>query len=167
MSLVRALAVGALVYTVLVVAYVSCWRARLARRRRGWKAALTLVAGSTLYGVILSSGITFLDVIWMIAGAVGLLVIVTRAPAAARQTGTRPTLLMHRGLFLGTAMRQARVEESMVLAAIRASGAAMEEVVAVIVNPDGTFGVVRDPGVRSNAAASGISPSAAGPTIWN
>jgi hypothetical protein len=79
-SLVRALAVCAFVYTALVVAYVSCLRAR--RTKRWSVLILGVLVGAAVYRVLLFSEISLLNVIWMIAGVMGLLAAATRVSAA-------------------------------------------------------------------------------------
>jgi uncharacterized membrane protein YcaP (DUF421 family) len=77
-----------------------------------------------------------------------------------------PTLLLHCGKFVHDAMRRQRVAEADVRAAVRRQGIArIEDVGAVILEPDGTFSVVKE--LEPNASALADIPELGGSTSAN
>lgn len=68
-----------------------------------------------------------------------------------------PSLLLYRGEFLPDALRQARVTEDEIRAAIRTAGlAVLDEAEAVVLETDGSFSVVRRGGSSVFSSLTGI-----------
>ena len=76
-----------------------------------------------------------------------------RSPRFSDFVKSEPTLLLHRGRFLEGAMRAQRVTRAEILAALRGSGAADPgQVVAVVLETDGSLSVIQDTGEPEGSA---------------
>lgn len=107
----------------------------------------TVAIGSAMASTILSPSVTVLD------GLVALTVLVacqavvafagSRFDVARRAIKAEPTLVVHRGDLLRDAMRQARLSEAAVLAAVRGAGHAdLHDVHAVVLETNGSLSVI-------------------------
>lgn len=73
--------------------------------------------------------------------------IAARSPWVQNLIKARPTLLFENGQFKQKALKQERVAEGEILAAIRSSGFGnMQQVAAVVLETDGSFSVIEDIG---------------------
>ncbi len=68
-----------------------------------------------------------------------------------------PTLVLHLGKFQASAMRNQRVSEADVRAAVRRDGIArLEDVGAVVLEADGTFSVIKSSVIKSLSDAPSV-----------
>jgi uncharacterized membrane protein YcaP (DUF421 family) len=169
----RPLVVGALAY----VALVALLRVSGKRTLGKWNAfdlVVTVAFGSTLSTALLSKDASLVQVVSAFAVLVAMQFVVTwlsvRSTRVSRAVKSSPALLLHRGVFVDDTMRGERVSEPEVRAAIRAAGiACVEEVHAVVLETDGTLGVIRIGDTASATALRDVSevghrrPSPAGP----
>lgn len=98
----------------------------------GWESMVrTLVVGALAFALLI--GLQF-AVTWSSVRARWIRQLVTG----------EPMMLLHRGVFLPAALRQARVTEDEVRAAVRSAGLmSLNETEAVVLETDGSFSVVR------------------------
>ncbi len=155
---IRVVVVGALAYAALVVLLRISGKRTLSK----WNAfdfVVTIALGSTLATVLLSSTVALLDGLAGFAVLIGLQFAITSLSVRwtwfRRMVKSEPTLLVDRGVLLPDAMRGQRVTESEVLAAIRSAGiAAVEDVLAVVLETDGRFSVLR---AQTSGSASALA----------
>tara|TARA_R110001599_G_scaffold64023_3_gene178657 strand:- start:233090 stop:233734 length:645 start_codon:yes stop_codon:yes gene_type:complete len=146
-SLFRTLIVGLLAYVILVV-FLRVSGKRTLSKMNAFDLIVTVALGSTLATVLLSKDVALADGALAFALLIGLQFAVTWSSVRVRWirqlvTG-EPLMLLHRGNFLPTALRRARVTKDEVQAAVRATGvASLVEVEAVVLETDGSFSVVR------------------------
>lgn len=146
-GLIRVVIVGVLVYLALIVLLRVSGKRTLSK----WNAfdfVVTIALGSTLATALLSNKVALAEGIAGLALLIALQFLITwlsaRLPAIQQLVKSEPTLLLHHGQYLTSAMQQQRVTASEVRAAIRARGiAAVEDVEAVVLETDGTFSVIR------------------------
>jgi uncharacterized membrane protein YcaP (DUF421 family) len=133
---------------------------------------VTVALGSTFANGILSKDVTILQSI------VGFLILVGLQFAIAwtvvRWSPMRtivnpaPTLVLHLGRFVDSAMRSQRVAEADVRAAVRRQGIAeLQAVGAVILEADGTFSVIKDLGQTACPSALADIPELGGSDMQN
>jgi uncharacterized membrane protein YcaP (DUF421 family) len=108
---------------------------------------VTVALGSTLATILLSRDVALAEGILALAVLIGLQYLIAalsvRSPAVSRLVKSEPRLLLYQGRFLHRAMRDERVVEAEVLAAIRQQGiAALPAVEAVVLETDGSMTVV-------------------------
>lgn len=145
--LLRTIIVGTLAYITLIILLRISGKRTLSK----WNAfdfIVTVAFGSILATVLLSQDTS------LVQGVVGfgLLVLLQyliswlsiRFGAVQGWIKSQPTLLLDRGTFRYDALRQQRVTEGEVRAAVRAQGvAALEDVEAVVLETDGSFSVIK------------------------
>jgi uncharacterized membrane protein YcaP (DUF421 family) len=145
-SLLRTLIVGMLAYAVLVV-FLRLSGNRTLSKLNAFDFVVTVALGSTLATVLLSKDVAMADGAMAFALLIGLQFAVTWSSVRARWvrqlvTG-EPRILLYRGECLSAALRQARVTEDEVRAAIRSANlASLAEAEAVIMETDGSLNVV-------------------------
>jgi uncharacterized membrane protein YcaP (DUF421 family) len=84
-----------------------------------------------------------------------------RVPAAAGLMGRSPVLLYYRGHLQRDALSQERIREAEVLQAVRSQGlGSLQDVEAVVLEPDGTFSVIRLDALGDGAAVRIITDGA-------
>jgi uncharacterized membrane protein YcaP (DUF421 family) len=156
LSLVRT-AVGT---TVTYVALIILLRVAGQRTLAKWYAfvlIVTVALGSTFANRALSKDVTIAQ------SVLGFVILVTLQFATAwiivRKGKFRivvnptPALLVRNGQFQQDVMVRHRVDEADVRAAVRGKGVGgLEQVAAVVLEPDGTFSVIRDFGSSSRSA---------------
>lgn len=144
-DLLRILVVGPMAYVALV-AMLRTSGARTLSKLNAFDLVVTVALGSTLATVLLDTAVSLAE------GAVALLVLVLlqyvvsrsslRWPALERVVKSEPVLVYHRG-FRHDEMRRARVTEDEMRQAARGSGrASLDDVVAVVLETDGTLSVL-------------------------
>ena len=111
---------------------------------------VTVALGSTLATILLSKETALIEGLTAFALLIGLQFVVAWSSRRAEWFNglvkSEPTLLLHRGEFLDSALRRERVTRQEVLAATRSSGArTLGEVAAVVLETDGSFSVVMRP----------------------
>ncbi len=145
-GLLRVLIVGTSAYVGLVTLLRFTGKRTLSKMN-AFDMIVTVALGSTLATVLLSSDVALAEGMVALVLLCALQYVV--AYASARSPGfqalikAQPSLLYFRGQFLAGAMRNERVTEEEILAAIRAQGIAdPSSVDAVVLETDGTFSVV-------------------------
>jgi len=146
-SLFRILVVGVLAYVTLVV-FLRLAGKRTLSKMNAFDLVVTVALGSTLATVLLGKDVALADGALAFALLVGLQFAVTwssvRARWVRRAVTGEPLMLLHRGDFLPSALRQARVTQDEIRAAVRGAGlASLAEAEAVVLETDGSFSVIR------------------------
>lgn len=155
-SLLRILVVGVLAYVALVV-FLRVSGKRTLSKMNAFDLVVTVALGSTLATVLLTKDVALAEGVAAFALLIGLQFVVTWSSVRARwvrrlATG-EPLMLLYCGEFLPAAMRQARVNEDEVRAAVRSAGVdSLDQVRAVVLETDGSFSVVR-PGEGGNGSS--------------
>jgi len=126
---------------------------------------VTVALGSTFANGVLSKDVTLAQSVVGFVILVGLQFViawtVVRWSPMRVIVNARPTLVLHCGRFVDSAMRHQRVAEAEVRAAVRRQGVAeLESVGAVILEADGTFSVIKD--LTTNASALADIPELGG-----
>lgn len=153
-SLLRTLIVGVLAYVVLVV-FLRVSGKRTLSKMNAFDLIVTVALGSTLATVLLSGDVALADGALAFALLIGLQFVVTWSSVRSRwvrrlATG-EPRMLLYCGEFLPDSLRQARVTEDEVRAAVRSAGFdSLDRVGAVVLETDGSFSVVQPGGNGSS-----------------
>ncbi|MEX0740931.1 MAG: YetF domain-containing protein [Pseudohongiella sp.] len=153
-SLLRTLVVGVLAYVALIFLLRLSGKRTLSKMN-AFDLIVTVALGSTLATVLLAKDVALAEGILAFALLIGLQFIVTwssvRSRWVRRMATGEPLMLFYCGEFLSAALRQARVTEDEVRAAVRSNGIeSMDKVGAVILETDGSFSVVRPGGNGSS-----------------
>jgi uncharacterized membrane protein YcaP (DUF421 family) len=154
-ALLRTLVVGSLAYLTLVLLLRVAGKRTLSK----WNAfdlVVTVAFGSTLATALLSKDTTLAQGVLAFGLLVGLQWGITwlsvRSLAVERWVKAQPRLLLFRGRLQKEALRQERVTESELRAALRARGiTALEDVEAVVLETDGSFSVLEQRGSSTSA----------------
>lgn len=147
-SLIRVAVAALVAYAALIV----CLRISGKRTLSKWNAfdfVATVAMGSILATVMLSKDVSLAEGVMAFVVLIGLQFLITwtsvRSERVRRLLKSEPTLLLLQGRFFDAAMREQRVTESEMRAAIRSAGvAAIEDVYAVVLETDGSFSVLKD-----------------------
>lgn len=145
-GLFRTLIVGVLAYITLVL-FLRFAGKRTLSKMNAFDLIVTVALGSTLATVLLSKDVALAEGALAFAVLIGLQFIVTWTSVRARWvrqvvTG-EPVMLLHRGEFLQSALRNARVTEDEIQAAVRSVGTkSLDDVEAVVLETDGSFSVI-------------------------
>jgi len=147
MSLLRTAMVGILAYATLVL-FLRVSGKRTLSKMNAFDLVVTVALGSTLATVLLSKDVALAEGVLAFALLISLQFVVTWSSVRARwvrQLATgEPLMLLYCGEFLPAALRQARVNENEVRAAVRSAGIdSLDRVHAVILETDGSFSVVQ------------------------
>lgn len=151
--LVRVLVVGLLAYIALVF-LLRISGNRTLSKMNAFDFIVTIALGSTLATVLLNKQVALAEGIAAFALLIFLQYAVTWSsvrwrPVRRTVTGS-PRLVFHRGEFLPEAMRAARVTDEEVLAAARNAGlSSRANIHAVILETDGAFAVIPEPGAAA------------------
>ena len=161
MTLGRTALVGTLAYLALVLLLRVSGKRTLSKMN-AFDFVVTVALGSTLATVLLSSSVSLVRGILAFAVLISLQFIITwlsaRSPAFRRLIKAEPTLLVHKGEFLTGAMKQERVTEEEVRAAMRSQGiSAVEEVEAVVLETTSDLSVVVQPSGESASSLADVS----------
>lgn len=155
-SLLRTLVVGVLAYVALVV-FLRVSGKRTLSKMNAFDLVVTVALGSTLATVLLAKDVALAEGMAAFALLIGLQFVVTWSSVRVRwvrrlATG-EPLMLLYSGKFLPAALRQARVTEDEIRAAVRSAGVdSLDQVRAVVLETDGSFSVVR-PGEGGNGSS--------------
>jgi len=146
-GLLRVLLVGTIAYSALVILLRVSGKRTLAKLN-AFDLIVTVALGSTLATVLLSKSVALVEGLAAFGLLAGLQYLVAwlsvRSPKFSDFVKSEPSLLVHRGRFLESAMRAQRVTRAEVLAALRSAGAAdPEQVAAVVLETDGSLSVIR------------------------
>jgi uncharacterized membrane protein YcaP (DUF421 family) len=150
------LLVGVLAYVTLI-AFLRVSGKRTLSKLNAFDLIVTVALGSTLATVLLAKDVALAEGALAFAVLIGLQFIVTWSSVRVRwmrQLATgEPRILLYRGEFLPAALRQARVTEDEIRAAVRSAGVdSMDSVHAVVLETDGSFSVVR-PGAGGDGSS--------------
>lgn len=145
-SLLRVVLVGVPAFIALLI-LLRIGGKRTLSKFNAFDLVVTVAFGSTLASGLLSPELSLAEVVAAFALLVLLQFVVTwsavRWPFADRLVKAEPQLVYHRGEFLDAAMKRERVTRGELLAAVRSHGdAGMEDVVAIVLETDGTISVV-------------------------
>ena len=148
-GLLRVVIIGTLAYAALILLLRLSGKRTLSKMN-AFDLVVTVSLGSTLATILLSRDVALVEGIVAFSVLIGLQFGVAwlsvRSSHVHRLVKAEPTLLFYRGEFLRKAMKQQRVSESEVLAAVRAQGiAALAAVEAVVLEPDGSVVAVHRP----------------------
>lgn len=146
-NLGRTLVLGATFYFALLILL----RVFGKRSMGTWNAfdwIVTVAMGSTLATCLLSKDVSLTEGVLAFIVLLALQFIVTwtsvRSHKIARMVKTRPRLLLRDGAMLTDALRDERVTESEILAALRAHGIAnVSEAAGVVLETNGNFSVLK------------------------
>lgn len=121
---------------------------------------VTVASGLTLATVLLNDGVRLFEGLVAFALLICLQFSITRVSVRSDRIGdlvkAEPTLLVHRGRYLDTSMRQRRVTRDEIVATIRAGDwSHISDVGLVVLETEGSMPVV--PGVHSEGAPRGLS----------
>lgn len=145
-GLARVLVVGILAYLAMVFLLRISGKRTLSKMN-AFDFIVTIALGSTLATVLLSEDVALAEGILAFALLIFLQYIITwlsvRSSTIFQLIKAKPELLFYQGQFLESVMKQERVNEAEIRAAIRTSGIArLEDVAAVVLETDGTFSVL-------------------------
>jgi uncharacterized membrane protein YcaP (DUF421 family) len=157
----RVALIGSLAYATLVLLLRSSGKRTLSK----WNAfdlIVTIALGSTLATVLLSKDVSYAEGALALALLVALQFFVAwiavRAKWFRRIIKAQPTFLYKEDRFLTEQLQAQRVTESEVRAAVRGAGmASMEDVLAVVLETDGSVSVLRKSSNRSETALVDVS----------
>ncbi len=146
-SLLRTLVVGVLAYVTLVV-FLRISGKRTLSKMNAFDLVVTVALGSTLATILLAKDVALAEGALAFALLIGLQFAVSwssiRARWVRRLATGEPLMLLYDGKCLTAALRQARVTDDELRAAIRSAGVeSMDQVRAVVLETDGSFSVVQ------------------------
>ncbi len=158
--LFRTLIVGTLSYITLIALLRVSGKRTLSK----WNAfdfIVTVAFGSLLATMILSKDTSLIQGVFGFALLVVLQYIVSwlsiRYADVRALIKSEPTLLLYQGEFRQAALKEHRVTEGEVRAAVRSQGiAGMEDVEAVVLETDGSFSVIRHFETTTDSALKGV-----------
>jgi uncharacterized membrane protein YcaP (DUF421 family) len=144
----RTLIVAVLGYLVLVL-FLRISGKRTLSKWNAFDFIVTIALGSTLASLLTSKNVTLAQGALALALLIGFQFAITwlsvRFGWLRRLVKAEPTLLLRDGCILHEVLRDQRVAESEIRAAVRAKGiGALEDVRAVVLETDGTFSVIRN-----------------------
>jgi uncharacterized membrane protein YcaP (DUF421 family) len=158
---VRTVLVGVLAYAALVLVLRTSGKRTLAKMN-AFDLVVTVALGSTLATILLSRDVPLLDGLVAFILLAGLQRVITeaslRSPTVARLVKSEPRALVYRGMVLHDALREERVLETELQAALRARGLAQyEDTDLVVLETDGSFTAVAKLPDRKSAATEALA----------
>ena len=163
----RVLVVGPLAYLVLVL-FLRVSDKRTLTKLNAFDLVVTVALGSTLATILLSKSVSLAEGVL----AMGLLVVLqfaitwtaVRAPWFSHLIKSEPTLLVHNGRFLDSALRAQRVTREEVFAALRGNGTSdLAKVSAVVLETDGSISILSG-GVQEASPPTLVNVKGSGPS---
>jgi uncharacterized membrane protein YcaP (DUF421 family) len=144
--IIRILVVGAAAYVALVIVLRASGKRTLSKLN-AFDLVVTVAIGSTFSAILTSKDLALAEGVAALALLVGLQYAVTflsvRIRAVDRLVKSEPSLLLKDGEPLPGALRQQRVTQEELLAAIRTSGGAeLSDAAFVVLESDGTLSAV-------------------------
>ena len=145
-GLLRVLIVGIAAYAALIVMLRGSGKRTLSKMN-AFDLIVTVALGSTLATVLLSNSVPLLEGVLALALLVYLQYTITwlsvRSERFQNLIKAEPTLLVHEGRYLDTALRQQRVTREEIGAALRQSGKTdIAAVTSVVLETDGSMTVI-------------------------
>lgn len=143
----RVFVLGVLAY-ITVVVFLRLSGKRTLSMMNPFDFVITTALGSTPAQTILTKEVTLMDGIAAFVVLIGLQFVVTllglRFRVVRHLIKPHPKLLFYRGEFLKDVMKTEHVHEVEVLTAVRGAGlASLDEVEAVVIEPNSNFSVIR------------------------
>lgn len=143
----RIVVVGTLTYAALIVLLRVSGKRTLSQMN-AFDLVVTIAIGAVFGRALTARGVPLAEALTALLLLVGLQYLVAsikvRNAEFANLITTPPSLLFYRGRFLRRAMQQERVTEAELFTILRKHGAcSFDEVEAVVLEPDGQFGVIR------------------------
>ena len=159
-SLLRVLLVGISAYTALVLLLRLSGKRTLSKMNV-FDLVVTVALGSTLASVITSKGVALAEGVLAFVMLISLQYVVAwlsvRSRTISKIVKADPRLLFYDGEYLQKNMKDERVTEVEVLAAIRASGKVdLNEVGAVVLETDGSFTVMQGSSLTGRSALANV-----------
>lgn len=160
-DLIRTVVVGILAYAALV-ALLRVSGKRTLSKMNAFDLVVTVALGSTLATVLLSEDVALAEGIVAFSVLIGMQLVIAwlsvRSRRVNRLVKSEPRVLVLRGRMLADSLREERVVEEEVLAALREHGiASLDPVEAVILETDGSFSVVHRTAGGDVRALRGVS----------
>lgn len=154
-DLARIVLIGTTAYVALVITLRISGKRTLSKLN-AFDLVVTVALGSTLATVLLDSSISLAEGVSALALLVFLQFAIAwlsvRSVRIRELVKSEPTLLLHRGSFLESALRRQRITRDEVLAALRANGLlSLDQAAAVVLETDGTISVVQERSDRASA----------------
>lgn len=168
MPLVRVAILGTLAYLSLVLLLRATGKRTLSKLN-AFDLVVTVALGSTLSTVLLSRDVSLAEGVMALALLIGLQWMITwgsvRSARWSRWVKAEPSLLFVEGRFLDATMKRERITEDEVRAAVRQQGfGQMAQIVAVVLETDGTLNVIGQPADRPWTALAHVQ-GAEGPAM--
>ncbi len=143
----RTVLVGVLAYVALITILRASGKRTLSKMN-AFDLVVTVALGSTLATILLSRDVPLVDGVVAFLVLAGLQRLITEASVRSRRIArlvkSEPRALLYRGMVLHDALREERVLESELQAAMRAQGLARyDEADLVVLDTDGSFTAVR------------------------
>jgi uncharacterized membrane protein YcaP (DUF421 family) len=159
-ALGRTIIVGVIAYITLVF-FLRISGKRTLSKMDPFDFVITTALGSALAQVVLSKDVALVRGLLGFAVIVGLQYAVTvlskRSVAVRHLIKDEPALLFYEGEFLRATMKREHVPEIEILAAAREHGfAAMEDVLAVVLEADSDLSVLKKPESKSESAMADV-----------
>jgi uncharacterized membrane protein YcaP (DUF421 family) len=159
-GLLPTVVVGLLAYLALVL-FLRVSGKRTLSKMNAFDLVVTVALGSTLATVLLSKDVALAEGAVAFALLIGMQFVVTwsgfRVRWVRRLVTGEPLMLLYRGEFLSGALRDARVIEDEVRAAVRSAGLdSLDKVHAVVLETDGSFSVVRASDGGGDSSLAGV-----------
>ncbi|MGY3266316.1 DUF421 domain-containing protein [Lysobacter sp. HA35] len=156
----RIVIVGVLAYVALLL-LLRVFGKRSLSKWNAYDLVLTVALGSTMASVVMSKDTTLVE------GIVGFLLllvlqylvtsIAVRVRGFQTTLASKPTLMLARGRPLAHTLREQRVTQEEVLAAVRAKGlGSLDDVAAVVLETDGNFSVIPNDGLGDGSALADV-----------
>lgn len=155
----RTVLVGILAYVALVLMLRVSGKRTLSKLN-AFDLVVTVALGSTLATVLLSKDVALAEGLTAFAVLIALQFMVTwgsvRWRPVADMARSEPSLLVRNGQLLPDTMRKVRITEDEVRGALRASGVLdLQDVTAVVLEPDGAISVISGKPKRAKSFPDG------------
>jgi uncharacterized membrane protein YcaP (DUF421 family) len=154
----RTLIVGVLAYLALVL-FLRISGNRTLSKMNAFDLIVTVALGSTLATILLNKKVALVEGIsaYFILIAMQYLIawVSVRADGFRKLIKSDPQLLFYRGNYLNEKIKNERVLEEELLQAARSSGInSMDQVEAVVLEPDGSFSVIKKSNSETDTLAN-------------
>lgn len=146
-ELARVAATGVILYVALIT-FINLSGKRSTSKMNNFDWVVTVALGSLTASVILVKDIVLLEGLLAIAVLLGLQHVTTKVVSHSRTAEKiiklQPRLLYFKGRFIEEAMKEERISQNEIMAAIREAGhASLENVTAVILESDASVSVIQ------------------------
>ena len=160
----RTALVGTLAYVALILLLRTSGKRTLSKLN-AFDLVVTVALGSTLATILLSKDVALAEGVTAFAVLILLQFLITwlsvRFTGVQQVVKAQPALLFYRGEFLRAAMKQERLTEEELRAAVRSHGISdLEEVEAVVLETDGTVSVLGKTGLIQRSTLEKVARAA-------